>query len=283
MAASFPESAIIKVSSNDSPSPNTLLTLSGDGTTFDPSAALTTDEDGVAKTTLTSTLPSPSIEIHATNPSGKSGHLTCTLPVQTGALWIDPKHLANDTIHVVSPVQHRHAYLTFFNHQSRLLGTRLPLIPDASGNASASMAKPTFENFWILASPDPPGTGVERELTAWPITPNPNEPADAATISTPLLIDGFPDAIAVARDKRRTNRFRTLLILATASLVESGLIYLRLRNARHRINALEQELDLPLDGSGIGGATLWTVMVVVAFLVAVAFGSLALVSWIGGG
>ncbi len=286
IASSFPERAIVRVSWNDGPVPAARLVITGDGMTFRPSHTPVTDAEGRATITFITSFPSPTLEIQATDADGQTGSFECALPVRTGAMWVDPDKLAHNAIVVASPVGHRHAYLTIFNEQARLFGARLPLTRDDSGGATATMPLPSLPagSNWIMASPDPHGTGSEADLLAWPVTSSTEVPAEAAHVSTPMLVDGMPAARAAAKQRAHAGRLRALLILSIAALLEAALIGLRAHNAKRELEHLiasQIDMDETVSRALMGGSRFWLKMLIATFLIAIAFGALAFVTWLG--
>jgi hypothetical protein len=284
IASTFPERALVRVSRGHGPVPGARMVITGDGMTFRPSNTPVTDAEGRATITLLTTFPSPTLEIHATDAEGQTGSFECALPVRTGAMWIDPDRLAQHTIVVASPVGHRHAYLTLFNERARLFAARVPLTRDDAGGATTTMPLPSLPagSTWIMASPDPQGTGSETDLLAWPIATD--VPAEAAHVSTPMLIDGMPAARAAAKQRAHAGRLRALLILSVAALIEAGLIGLRARNARRELEHLiasQIDMDETVSRALMGGSRFWLKMLIATFLIAIAFGALAFVTWLG--
>lgn len=286
-ATSFPEQALLRVSHDHAPVSEAKLSLSGDGLSFDPDPPQRTDREGRARLRILPSFPAPSLEIHATAPGGETGTFECALPTRTGALWIDPDKLANGTVFVASPVRHRQAYLTFFTQQARLLGLRMPLEDDGVGGATGSMLLPPMphEPAWVLVSPDPPGAGGEQDVIAWPIiTSTDPPPTEAAHVSTPLLADGMPQALAASKDRSHAGRLRAMLILAAAALIESSLIWLRARQAKRNLEMLiasNLDIDETVSRALLGGSRFWIRMLTASLLVALGFGALAFVTWVG--
>jgi hypothetical protein len=227
------------------------------------------------------------MEIHAVAPSGETGSFECAVPARTGALWIDPDKLVNGTVFVASPVRHRQAFLTFFTQHARLLGTRIDLESDGIGGATGSMLLPPMPNepAWVLVSPDPPGAGGEEDVTAWPIPRSDDpRPTEAAHLSTPLLADGMPQALAASKDRAHMGRLRAMLILVAAALIESSLLWLRARQAKRELQELltsHADADEALSRALLGGSQFWIRMLIASLLVALGFGALAFVTWVG--
>ena len=284
IAATFPERAVVRVTSNSTPIPGARVVLTGDGVSFQPSHTLSTNAQGRAEVTLVAPLPSSTIEVQATDASGQSGTFEGVLPVRAGAFWIDPDRLVQNTIAVTSPVGHPYAYVTVFDEHARLFGARLSLTRDAFGGATATMPLPSRAHSWILAIPDPPGAEIERQSLAWPVITSPDEPAEATHVSTPMLADGMPAAIAASKERRHAHRLRALLILTAAAMIETGLIGLRSRNARQQIKQLlasDVEIEISVSRTVVGGFRFWLMMLIATSLIAVAFGILAFVTWWG--
>jgi len=286
IASSFPERALVRVSRSHGPVPAARLVITGDGMTFRPSNTPVTDAEGRAMITLVTSFPSPTLEIRATDAEGQTGSFECALPVRTGAMWIDPDKLAHNAIVVASPVGHHHAYLTVFNEQARLFAARLPLTRDETGGATGTMPLPPLPagDRWVMASPDPQGTGSETDLLAWPMSSSTDVPAEAAHVSTPMLVDGMPTARAAAKQRAHAGRLRALLILSVAALLEAGLIGLRARSARRELEHLiasQIDMDETVSRALMGGSRFWLKMLIATFLIAIAFGALAFVTWLG--
>jgi hypothetical protein len=135
-----------------------------------------------------------------------------------------------------------------------------------------------------MASPDPQGTGSETDLLAWPMSSSTDVPAEAAHVSTPMLVDGMPTARAAATQRAHAGRLRALLILSVAALLEAGLIGLRARSARRELEHLiasQIDMDETVSRALMGGSRFWLKMLIATFLIAIAFGALAFVTWLG--
>ena len=125
---------------------------------------------------------------------------------------------------------------------------------------------------------------MESSSIAWPVASSPNTPAEAARFATVLLADGMPAAMAASKARRHSARLRALIILSAASLIEAGLVGLRARNAMlqiQRMAAADIDMTLAVGRSVVGGVRFWLAMLVASCIIAVAFGSLAFVSWWG--
>lgn len=286
-ATSFPEQALLRVSHDHAPVSEAKLSLSGDGLSFDPDPPQHTDREGRARFRILPAFSSPTLEIHATAPGGETGTFACALPARTGALWIDPDKLSRGTVFVGSPVRHRQAYLTFFTQHARLAGVRMPLDDDGVGGATGSMNLPPMpdEPAWVLVSPDPPGAGGEQDVIAWPIvTSSDSPPMEAAHVSTPLLADGMPQALAASKDRAHAGRLRAMLILAAAALIESTLIWLRAHQSKRKLEtslAANPDIDPIVSRALLDGSRFWIRMLIASVLVALGFGALAFVTWVG--
>jgi hypothetical protein len=289
VASSFPERALVRVSRDGLPVASAKLTVSGEGVSFDVDRDLHTDAEGRAWITLRPMFQAPTVEVEALDEVGDRGSFQCILPVRTGAMWIDPIEQMNGKISIVSPVGHRLAYLTFFNERARLMGTRVKLESDGEGGAKGSMALPSLpdEPAWVMVSPDPPGTGEERDLFGWPILrrgePRPTEAAHASTI---VLADGMPRAIAATKERKHAGRLRGMIILALAALIEASLLWSRARHAKLELERLltsDADIDEAVSKALLGGSRFWLRMVIAVCLVAIGFGAMAFVTWIDGG
>jgi len=289
VASSFPERALVRVSRDDLPVASAKLTVSGEGVAFDVDRDLHTDAEGRAWITLRPTFQAPTMVVEAVDEVGDRGSFQCILPVRTGALWIDPIEQTNGTISIASPVGHRLAYLTFFSERARLMGTRVKLESDGEGGAKGSMALPSLpdEPAWVMVSPDPPGTGEERDLFGWPILQRGElRPTEAAHASTIFLADGMPRSIAAAQERTHAGRLRGMMILALAALIEASLLWSRARHAKlelERLLASDADIDEAVSKALLGGSRFWFRMVIAVFLVAICFGTMAIIMWLGGG
>lgn len=283
MASAFAEEAIVRVSRDGAPVTSAALSLSGSGLMFDPISART-NSSGVATIRVTPTFTAPEITIRAVSDDAE-GVFEGILPVKSGALWVDPDALARGTITVASQVRSQAAYLTLFTEKARLWGGRLTLQPNDQHGASGTMPLPPIPDtaVWLMASPDPQGTGAESELFAWPIVRG-QGPQNAAHVSTPILGDGMPQALARAREQKRAAKLRALLIIAVAAVLEAGFLVLRARQAKQeleRVIASHADVDEAVTRALVGGHGFWLKLVVAAFLVAIGFGALAFVTWMG--
>ena len=293
MAAPFPDQILIRVSrpADAADVANASISLSAQGVDLPKDTNLRTDAFGRLLLRLTPTFHSPTIEIRATDEAGVQGAFEGVLPVQAGALWLDPDALARGRIEVASPVGHRHAYITVFNRNARLFATRLDMTADADGGARGGIALPPLPDgdLWLLTSPDPQGQGVEAQTVAWPLTlgtrdePRPSA-RDGARVLTPLLLDGVPTMTANLRSDAVAGRFRAMLILAAAALLESVLLAWRARQARRELELLlasHADIDEALTKAMLGGSRFWIKLVIAALVIAVGFTAMALVTWLG--
>jgi len=286
ISSSFPEKAWVHVFRDEAPVPKANVVFSGDGISFAPSQHQITDAQGRIEVVFTATFPSPVLEIHATATDATTGSLQCVLPVRSGTLWIDPQKIDEGILFVASPVHHPFAYITVFDEHSRLLGLRLPLTRTLTGDAIGSMplGVSPAPHRWVMVSPDPQATGVEPELLGWPLQRSADLPAEAAHVSTAMLGDGKPMALEAARRRSRQGRFRAFMILTLATAIEAMLIGLRSRNANQELESLlaaQPDIDESLRRSLIGGSKRWIHMLIAVSLIAVAFGSFALITWLG--
>ena len=74
------------------------------------------------------------------------------------------------------------------------------------------------------------------------------------------------------------------MILTLATAIEAMLIGLRSRNANQELESLlaaQPDIDESLRRSLIGGSKRWIHMLIAVSLIAVAFGSFALITWLG--
>jgi hypothetical protein len=287
IATPFDEPLIVHVSKSDGqPAANAKLSFDGDVLINGNRQDLHLDAQGYARVLLRPLNHAARLEISATIPGTPElvGSWSATLPVQAGALWLDPTALRQGSISVLSPVRHRSAYLTAFNRTSRIFATRLELLPDDSGGAQGSMPLPSFipEAAWLLVSPDPPGQGQEIDTLAWPLTKQ--DVAPACSMHTPLLFDGMPAAIARARSRSIVSRRVSTIVLAFAAFIESVLLLLKTRHSKRELDALlssQAGLDDAVVNLITGGHRFWLRLVGASLVVAVALSALALVTWIG--
>ena len=287
LASAFPERALVRVSHDGSPVGAASLNLVGDGVKVDGDRTPRTDAQGQTWITLRPVFPAATLSIEAKDAAGETGRMECVLPVRNGAMWVDPDALIQGTISISSPVGHRQAFVSIFTQNARLFGARVPMRLDRGGSA-AELPLPALPNepAWIMVSPDPPGTGNEPSLLGWPIPRKESvEPCAAAHASTLLLADGMPVALTSARERAHAGRVRGLAILALAAMIESALLWMRARQAKRELEALlasHDDIDEVVTRTLVGGSRFWVRLVIATLLVAVAFGTLAVVISLGG-
>jgi len=287
MATTFDETLILSLSqTNAQPASGAKIGIDGDVLVRSSRDDLHLDAQGSLRLVLRPLDHHARLEISASLPGNppSTGSWSGELPVQAGAMWLDPDALKARTISVFAPVVNRAAYLTVFNQTSRIFSTRLELVPDQLGGANGSMPLPSFipEPAWLLVCPDPPGLGHEIDTIAWPLSQP--QPAAASTIHTPLLYDGMPAALSRARAKAILARRVATLVLALAAFIESALLFVKARQAKRELDALlssQEGLDDAIVNVITGGHRFWLRLVGASLIVAVALSALALVVWIG--
>lgn len=282
-AAAFPAELLIDARTHNEPAAFALVRASGEGAEL-PSAPLHTDSQGRARLPLTPTHHAPRVELHASLPSGAAGWLEAPVPVVAGAMWIDPEAASQGVLSVVSPVANRVAYVTVFSSRARLFGASVPLDRDPAGNWHGSVALPVLpdEPLWALASPDEPGQGHEESLVAWPLLHHP-EPAPAARIKTPLLLDGMPEALSVVRRNALMKRMWVMVALAAGALIEAALLLWRAARAGRELEELlasQADLQEALVQRIAGSPGYWLKLVAACLVVALGFGAVAFVTWL---
>lgn len=288
LASSFPERALVRVHRHGQAAASASLAIESEGVEIQPVHTILTDEDGRAWISIRPMFPAPALVIEAQTASGESGRFDGVLPVRTGALWVEPKARKDGRLVIASPVRHHRAYVTLFTEHARLLGARVPLEDDGHGGAKGSVVLPALPNepVWAMVSPDPQGTGGEPETLAWPILRHGDRsPTAAAHVSTALLADGMPRALAASRGRSHAGRLRALLILAAAAIFEAGLLGVRARHARKELEGVlsrHAEADEAVTRALLGGSRFWVRMLVAVALVAVAFSAMAFVTWMSG-
>lgn len=288
MAAPFDETLIVRATqSSGLPASNAKVNIDGEVLFSGNQDDLHLDNDGAVRLVMRPINHAARLEILARIPGNPEleGSWKTVLPVQPGAMWLDPKALLQQKISVFSPVRHRAAYLTIFNQNCRFFSTRLELLPDQEGGSQGSMPLPPAipDPAWLLVSPDPPGQGQEKDTVAWPLSTK--EVASASSLQTPLLFDGMPAALARSRSRSILARRVSTLVLALAAFLESGLLLVRARRAKRELDEVlssDADLDHALINVITGGHRFWLRLVGASLVVALALSTLAVMAWMGG-
>jgi hypothetical protein len=284
LAVPYPEDIVLEVRerSGGDPVRAASITLHGQGAVIEGSDRLVTDNQGRCRTRLHAIEHEARLEITALSTTGQEGKWSGALPVEPGAMWIDPAASREGQVRVLSPVERRQAYVTLLTQSSRLYCVRLALQSDSGGARGAIAIPKPPPHSWILISQDPPGR--ETDAVAWPVPDPDGHPRASATIRTPLVVDGTPMVEKAVRAQSLRTRVRALSVLGAAALIEAILLWWRARVSRRETEASmvgQPDLDEALKKSFASGPVFWMRMVIGSVLIALGFLSFALLTWIG--
>jgi hypothetical protein len=214
--------------------------------------------------------PSARLEVAVAHAQGKL-EWQGELPVDNGAMWLDPSTALAGEVSVRAPAPHGQAFLSLYTAEGRVWGAIAPMTTALDGIASARVALPKPKGAATLAvSSDAQAVG-----TGWPLRP------ELGVLEPPPLVriaDGMPVMVAAEQARYRAARRPAYGLVIAAGLFELFFLWRQNRLAKARLEAHLRTTEDATTVARVAGNVPLMWLSVLALALALAFAVLAAVA-----